>query len=123
MGGHSYGRWSCVHKNWSGAPGTADGYSWVIVREGDTWKIRKNTASGSGGYCSERENHQDKWMTIEIPQQVVRETSNRNPLQTSPLTRRGTQDQGNHRGNQGKRHHQDTKFQEGPGCDPKALFT
>ena len=46
----STGRWSCVHKNWSGAPGTADGYySWVIVREGDTWKIRKNTASGSGG--------------------------------------------------------------------------
>ena len=46
----STGRWSCVHKNWSGAPGNADGhYSWVIVREGDTWKIRKNTASGSGG--------------------------------------------------------------------------
>src|ERR1700722_16827583 len=46
----STGRWRCVHKNWSGAPGNADGhYSWVIVREGDTWKIRKNTASGSGG--------------------------------------------------------------------------
>jgi uncharacterized protein (TIGR02246 family) len=47
---HSTGRWSCVHKSWSGTPGNADGhYSWVIVREGDTWKIRRNTASGSGG--------------------------------------------------------------------------
>jgi uncharacterized protein (TIGR02246 family) len=44
------GRWSCAHKSWSGAPGNADGhFSWTIVREGDTWKIRKNTASGSGG--------------------------------------------------------------------------
>jgi uncharacterized protein (TIGR02246 family) len=47
---HSTGRWSCVHKSWSGNPGNADGhYSWTIIREGDSWKIRKNTASGSGG--------------------------------------------------------------------------
>ena len=47
---HSTGRWSCVHKSWSGTPGNADGhYSWTIIREGDSWKIRKNTASGSGG--------------------------------------------------------------------------
>jgi ketosteroid isomerase-like protein len=64
----STGRWSCVHKNRSGAPGNADGhYSWVIVREGDTWKIRKNTASGSWGYCSERQNHQGKRMTNRNP--------------------------------------------------------
>jgi uncharacterized protein (TIGR02246 family) len=47
---HSTGRWSCVHKSWSGTPGNADGhYSWTIIREGDSWKIRRNTASGSGG--------------------------------------------------------------------------
>jgi uncharacterized protein (TIGR02246 family) len=46
----STGRWSCVHKSWSGTPGNADGYySWVLVREGDTWKIRRNFASGNGG--------------------------------------------------------------------------
>jgi uncharacterized protein (TIGR02246 family) len=46
---HATGRWSCVHKSWSGTPGNADGhFSWTIVREGD-WKIRRNTASGSGG--------------------------------------------------------------------------
>jgi uncharacterized protein (TIGR02246 family) len=47
---HSTGRWSCLHKSWSGTPGNADGhYSWTIIRDGDTWKIRRNTASGSGG--------------------------------------------------------------------------
>jgi uncharacterized protein (TIGR02246 family) len=46
----STGTWSCVHKSWSGPPGNADGYySWVLARERDTWKIRKNSASGSGG--------------------------------------------------------------------------
>jgi uncharacterized protein (TIGR02246 family) len=40
----STGRWSCVHKSWSGTPGNADGhYSWVFVRKGDTWKIRRDT--------------------------------------------------------------------------------
>ncbi len=44
----STGRWSCVHKNWSGAPGNADGhYSWVIVREGDTSVGNGQGARGS----------------------------------------------------------------------------
>jgi uncharacterized protein (TIGR02246 family) len=50
----STGTWSCAyHRSWTGFPGNEDGhYSWVVVREGDTWKIRRNTNSGTGDNAS-----------------------------------------------------------------------
>jgi uncharacterized protein (TIGR02246 family) len=49
----SSGTWSCTFQNTSGGPANDEGrYSWVIVREGDTWKIRSDTASGKGSASS-----------------------------------------------------------------------
>jgi uncharacterized protein (TIGR02246 family) len=43
----SLGRWSDMFKGTEGGATSFEGhYSWVIVREGDTWKIRKSTFSG-----------------------------------------------------------------------------
>ena len=45
----STGTWSGVFVNHSGGHDNDGGYySWVVVREGDTWKIRRNTAHGAG---------------------------------------------------------------------------
>jgi len=49
----STGRWSCVFKNWEGADDDDGGYySWVVVRDGDSWKIRRSNASGAGNRAS-----------------------------------------------------------------------
>jgi hypothetical protein len=49
----STGRWSCVFKNWEGADDDDGGYySWVVVRDGDSWKIRRSNASGVGNPAS-----------------------------------------------------------------------
>jgi uncharacterized protein (TIGR02246 family) len=43
----SLGRWSDIFKGIEGGTTSFEGhYSWVIVREGDTWKIRRSTYSG-----------------------------------------------------------------------------
>jgi uncharacterized protein (TIGR02246 family) len=45
----STGTWSGVFVNHSGGHDNDGGYySWVMVREGDVWKIRRNTAYGAG---------------------------------------------------------------------------
>jgi uncharacterized protein (TIGR02246 family) len=45
----STGTWSGVFVNHSGGHDNDEGYySWVIVREGDVWKIRRNTTHGAG---------------------------------------------------------------------------
>jgi hypothetical protein len=56
------------------------------------------------------------------PQPRGLEALGKRRIQSFSLMRRGTQDRGNHRGSQGKGHHQDTKFQEGPACETKPLF-
>jgi uncharacterized protein (TIGR02246 family) len=45
------GKWSCaIHDN-DGRNKHLDGhYSWTLVREGNTWKIRKSTADEGTGY-------------------------------------------------------------------------
>jgi uncharacterized protein (TIGR02246 family) len=49
----SSGTWSCAFQNTSGGPANDEGrYSWVIIREGDTWKIRNDTESGKGSASS-----------------------------------------------------------------------
>jgi uncharacterized protein (TIGR02246 family) len=41
---HATGRWSASYQQWGGGSIQADGHrSWVFVREGDTWKIRRDT--------------------------------------------------------------------------------
>jgi uncharacterized protein (TIGR02246 family) len=41
---HAAGRWSASYQQWGGGSIQADGHrSWVFVREGDTWKIRRFT--------------------------------------------------------------------------------
>jgi ketosteroid isomerase-like protein len=43
----STGRWSDTFQGIEGGATSFEGhYSWVIAREGDTWKIRKSTCSG-----------------------------------------------------------------------------
>jgi uncharacterized protein (TIGR02246 family) len=43
----SIGKWSDIFKGTMGGTQSFDGhYSWVLVREGDTWKIRRSTYSG-----------------------------------------------------------------------------
>jgi uncharacterized protein (TIGR02246 family) len=45
----STGTWSGVFVNHSGGHDNDGGYySWIVVREGDTWKIRRNIAHGAG---------------------------------------------------------------------------
>jgi uncharacterized protein (TIGR02246 family) len=44
----SFGRWSYTFKEDVGGPRSDNGYyRWVLVREGDTWKIRKETITES----------------------------------------------------------------------------
>jgi uncharacterized protein (TIGR02246 family) len=44
----STGKWSCAFQSGEGGPGNDEGhYSWVIVREGDTWKIHRDTMGGT----------------------------------------------------------------------------
>src|ERR1700733_10010018 len=43
----SFGKWSDSFTGIEGSTTNFDGhYSWVLVREGDTWKIRRSTCSG-----------------------------------------------------------------------------
>jgi uncharacterized protein (TIGR02246 family) len=43
----SSGKWSDIFKGTEGGNTSFEGYySWILVREGDTWKIRKSTCSG-----------------------------------------------------------------------------
>jgi uncharacterized protein (TIGR02246 family) len=49
----SSGRWSHTTYETGGAPSNRVGsFVWIIVREGDTWKIRSDTASGKGSASS-----------------------------------------------------------------------
>jgi uncharacterized protein (TIGR02246 family) len=42
------GTWSSAFRDTNGSPRNDEGhYRWVLVREGDTWKIRRNTTSSS----------------------------------------------------------------------------
>ena len=44
----SFGTWSCNYQG-NGSVGSDSGhYRWIIVREGDTWKIRRDIMSGEG---------------------------------------------------------------------------
>jgi uncharacterized protein (TIGR02246 family) len=44
----SFGTWSCNYQG-NGSVGSDSGhYRWVIAREGDTWKIRRDIMSGEG---------------------------------------------------------------------------
>jgi uncharacterized protein (TIGR02246 family) len=46
---HAYGTWSCTYQQTLASRSTGGGhFVWVIVREGNTWKIRKDSSSGSG---------------------------------------------------------------------------
>jgi uncharacterized protein (TIGR02246 family) len=43
----SVGKWSDIFKGTEGGNTSFEGYySWILVREGDTWKIRRSTCSG-----------------------------------------------------------------------------
>jgi uncharacterized protein (TIGR02246 family) len=43
---HAYGTWSCVFRDTDGHDKSDYGrYTWVLVRAGDSWKIRKNIVS------------------------------------------------------------------------------
>jgi uncharacterized protein (TIGR02246 family) len=45
------GKWSCAFHDTDGRDKHIDGhYSWVLVREGDSWKIRRDTADEGTGY-------------------------------------------------------------------------
>jgi uncharacterized protein (TIGR02246 family) len=44
----STGTWSCTFKSGAGGPGNDEGhYSWVIIRGGDSWKIRRDIMGGT----------------------------------------------------------------------------
>jgi ketosteroid isomerase-like protein len=43
----SFGKWSDSFKGIEGSTTNFEGhYSWILIREGDTWKIRRGTCSG-----------------------------------------------------------------------------
>jgi uncharacterized protein (TIGR02246 family) len=43
----SFGKWSDIFKGTEGGTQSFEGhYAWLLVREGDTWKIRRSTCSG-----------------------------------------------------------------------------
>jgi uncharacterized protein (TIGR02246 family) len=43
----SFGKWSDIFKGTEGGTQSFEGhYAWFLVREGDTWKIRRSTCSG-----------------------------------------------------------------------------
>jgi uncharacterized protein (TIGR02246 family) len=45
------GKWSCAFHDTDDRDKHIDGhYSWVLVREGDTWKIRRDTGDEGNGY-------------------------------------------------------------------------
>jgi uncharacterized protein (TIGR02246 family) len=45
------GKWSCAFHDTDGRDKHIDGhYSWVLVHEGDTWKIRRDTSDEGNGY-------------------------------------------------------------------------
>ena len=45
------GKWSCAFHDTDGKYKHIDGhYSWILVREGDGWKIRRDTADEGTGY-------------------------------------------------------------------------
>jgi len=44
----STGTWSCNYQGNGTVSSDSGHYRWVIVREGDTWKIRKDIMSGTG---------------------------------------------------------------------------
>ena len=45
------GKWSCAFHDTDGRYKHIDGhYSWVLLHEGDTWKIRKDTSDEGVGY-------------------------------------------------------------------------
>jgi uncharacterized protein (TIGR02246 family) len=45
------GKWSCAFHDTDGRDKHIDGhYSWILVREGDAWKIRKDTSDEGVGY-------------------------------------------------------------------------
>jgi uncharacterized protein (TIGR02246 family) len=45
------GKWTCALHGINGSNRHVDGhYSWVLVREGDTWKIRKDTVQAGHDY-------------------------------------------------------------------------
>ena len=47
----AYRTWSCAFHDTDGKDKHIDGhYSWVLVHEGDTWKIRKDTSDEGNGY-------------------------------------------------------------------------
>ena len=47
------GKWSCAFHDIDGGSKHVNGrYSWVFVREGDTWKIRRNTISESNFHAT-----------------------------------------------------------------------
>ncbi len=43
----STGTWSYVFQNYGGPGNDSGHFSWVITREGDTWKIRRDIMSGT----------------------------------------------------------------------------
>jgi uncharacterized protein (TIGR02246 family) len=46
----SNGRWSCNFRDANSASRKGEGrYSWIVIREGDTWKIRRDISSSGGG--------------------------------------------------------------------------
>jgi uncharacterized protein (TIGR02246 family) len=44
----STGTWSCNYQGYATVGSDSGHYRWVIVREGDTWKIRRDIMSGTG---------------------------------------------------------------------------
>jgi uncharacterized protein (TIGR02246 family) len=45
------GKWTCAFHDTDGGDKHIDGhYSWVLLHEGDTWKIRKDTSDEGVGY-------------------------------------------------------------------------
>ena len=45
------GKWSCAFHDTDDRDKHIDGhYSWILVREGDAWKIRKDTSNEGVGY-------------------------------------------------------------------------
>ena len=48
---HAIGKWTCAFHDTDGRYKHIDGhYLWVLVREGDTWKIRRDTYDEGVGY-------------------------------------------------------------------------
>jgi len=49
----AYGTWSCTYQQRSSAPRDEEGhFVWVLVHEGDTWKVRRDTSSESNFHAT-----------------------------------------------------------------------